>query len=44
LAVIGGIMLFALREKNKPPPMVLVGIHAVMALVGLLVLFLGFDF
>lgn len=44
LAVIGGLMLFALREQNKPPPMVLVGIHAVMALVGLLVLFLGFGF
>jgi len=44
LAVIGGIMLFALREKNKPPPMMLVGIHAIMALVGLLILYLGFDF
>ena len=42
-ALIGGLMLFALREKNKPPPMVLVGIHAVMALVGLLVLFIGFG-
>ena len=44
LALIGGLMLFALREQNKPPPMVLVGIHAVMALAGLLVLFLGFDY
>lgn len=44
LAVIGGVMLFALREKNKPPPMMLVGIHSVMALIGLLILFLGFDF
>ncbi len=44
LAIIGGFMLFALREQNKPPPMVLVGMHAVMVLVGLLVLFLGFDF
>jgi len=43
LAVIGGLMLFALREQKKPPPMVLVGIHAVMAFVGLLVLFLGFG-
>ena len=42
LALTGGIMLFALREQNKPPPMVLVGIHALMALVGLLVLFIGF--
>lgn len=44
LALIGGLMLFALREHNKPPPMVLVGIHALMALVGLLVLFIGFDY
>lgn len=42
LAVTGGLMLFALREHNKPPPMVLVAIHAGMALVGLLVLFIGF--
>ena len=44
LALTGGLMLFALREHNKPPPMVLVGIHAIMALVGLLVLFIGFDY
>lgn len=44
LAIVGGLMLFALREKSKPPPMVLVGIHAVMVLVGLLVLILGFDY
>ncbi len=44
LAVIGGIMLFALREKKEPPPMMLVVIHATMALVGLLLLYLGFDF
>lgn len=44
LAIIGGLMLFALREHNRPPPMVLVGIHALMALVGLLVLFVGFDY
>lgn len=43
LALIGGLMLFALREHNKPPPMVLVAIHAGMALAGLLVLFLGFS-
>ena len=44
LAFIGGLMLFALRESNKPPPMILVAIHAVMALIGLLLLFLGFDY
>lgn len=43
LTLIGGFLLFALREHNKPPPMVLVAIHAGMALVGLLVLFLGFS-
>lgn len=42
LAIIGGLMLFALREHNRPPPMVLVGIHALMALVALLVLYIGF--
>ncbi len=43
LALIGGGMLFALREANKPPPMMLVAIHAMMALAGLLVLTLGFQ-
>ena len=42
-ALVGGLMLFALREHDKPPPMALVGIHAFMALVGLLVLFTGFN-
>lgn len=43
LALTGGFLLFALREHNKPPPMVLVAIHAGMALVGLLVLYIGFS-
>ena len=43
-ALIGGLMLFALREKNKPPAMMLVALHAIMALAGLLLLYLGFDF
>lgn len=43
LALTGGLMLFALREHKKPPPMVLVAIHACMAIVGLLVLFLGLN-
>jgi peptidoglycan/LPS O-acetylase OafA/YrhL len=43
LVLIGGGMLFALREANKPPPMMLVAIHAMMALAGLLVLTLGFQ-
>ena len=43
LALMGGLMLFALREPNKPPPMMLVAIHAIMAIAGLIVLFLGFN-
>ena len=44
LAIIGGLMLFALREPKQAPPMILVGIHAFMALLGLLLLILGFGF
>ena len=42
LAVIGGLMLFALREHDRPPPMILVAIHASFALTALIVLILGF--
>jgi len=38
LALVGGVMVFALREANKPPAMAVVTIHAIMALVGLFVL------
>ena len=38
LALVGGGMVFALREKNKPPAMAVVVIHAIMALAGLSVL------
>lgn len=38
LALIGGGMVLALREKNKPPAMSVVTIHAIAALVGLSVL------
>jgi len=41
LALIGGGMLFALREKDKPPAMMLVLMHAIMAIAGLSVLILG---
>lgn len=34
-AILGGGMVFALREENKPPSMVAVTIHAVMGLVGI---------
>lgn len=43
LALTGGIMLFVLREPKKAPPMVLVAIHACMALIGLLLLVLGYE-
>ena len=43
LALSGGAMLFALREPGRPPPMILVTIHAIMALVGLLLLVLGYQ-
>ncbi|HHJ34973.1 MAG TPA: hypothetical protein ENJ87_04335 [Gammaproteobacteria bacterium] len=41
LALTGGLMLFALRESDKPPAMAVVSIHAIMALAGLLLLALG---
>ncbi len=41
LALIGGGMLFALREKDKPPAMMLVLMHAIAAMAGLLILVLG---
>lgn len=34
-AVVGGGMVFALHEENKPPSMVAVTIHAVMGLAGI---------
>ena len=43
LALTGGLMLFALRESDKPPPMMVVTIHAIMALTGLLLLVLGYQ-
>ena len=42
LAVIGGGMVLALREANKPPVMAVVTIHAIAALVGLSVLLFKF--
>ncbi len=34
-AILGGGMVFALHEENKPPSMAAVTIHAVMGLVGI---------
>lgn len=33
-AIVGGGMVFALHEENKPPSMAAVTIHAVMGLIG----------
>ena len=43
-ALIGGLMLLGLRVPGKPPAMMLVGLHAFMALVGLSLLLLGFEY
>ncbi len=43
LTLTGGIMLFALRERDRPPPMPLVAIHVLFAIAGLAVLFIGFQ-
>lgn len=43
LALCGGGLLLALREGKKPPPMPVVAIHAIIALVGILLLVLGYT-
>jgi hypothetical protein len=42
MTLAGGLVLLALREGRKPPPMVVVGIHAAMALFALLLLVMGY--
>jgi len=42
MTLAGGLVLLALREGRKPPPMVVVGIHAAMALFALLLLVQGY--
>jgi hypothetical protein len=42
LVLTGGVVLLALREGRKPPPMVVVGVHGAMALVALAVLVVGY--
>lgn len=46
-ALLGGLLLLALRVQErgqrKPPPMVVVSLHAVMAVVGILVLLAGYT-
>ena len=40
-AILGGGMVFALNEENRPPAMAAVTIHAIMGLVGILLLFIN---
>jgi hypothetical protein len=42
LALAGGLVLLALREGRKPPPMIVVSIHAIMALFALYLLVRGY--
>lgn len=42
MTLAGGIVLLALREGRKPPPMVVVGVHAVMALFALMLLVIAY--
>jgi peptidoglycan/LPS O-acetylase OafA/YrhL len=46
LTLFGGLVLLAVRitkrERRAPPPMFVVGLHAVMALIGLLLLVVGY--
>jgi len=44
LVLAGGLVLLALREGRKPPPMVVVGIHAAVALFALYLLIRGYFF
>ena len=41
-ALLGGVLLLALHEDRKPAPMVVVGIHGVMAMAAWVVLLLGY--
>jgi len=42
LTLIGGLVLLALREGRKPPPMVVVGIHGALGVVALSLLVVGY--
>lgn len=47
LALFGGLVLLAIRisqrEHRTPPPMFIVGLHAIMAIIALLLLVLGYT-
>ena len=43
LTLVGGLVLLALREGRKPPPMIVVALHAAMALFALFLLVLGYQ-
>lgn len=43
LTLTGGVVLLALRDGRKPPPMVIVGLHAFIALAALALLVKGYS-
>lgn len=43
MTLAGGLVLLALREGRRPPPMVVVGVHVVMALFGLMLLLIAYH-
>ncbi len=42
ITLTGGLLLLALHEGHKPPPMIVVGLHAVIALAALSLLVTGY--
>ena len=42
LTLTGGLFLLALRDGRKPPPMIIVGLHAFLALTALTLLVKGY--
>ena len=42
MAMVGGLLLLALHKGTEPPPMFVVVIHAVMAIVALTLLVIGY--
>lgn len=42
LTLVGGLVLLALREGRKPAPLVVVGVHAVMAIFAMYLLVRGY--
>jgi len=43
LTLTGGVVLLALHESRKPPPMIVVGVHGLIAFAALVVLLIGYS-